>query len=412
MAINYFQELGLNSYNPAQALSQGQAYKMNKFNLDTAKAQEAERIAMNQQKEQAAQIKFANDQQKARAAQGAGAFYNALNSGNKQAALVIAQQYQDEINGLGDPSFTVDSVSELLQTPEGTEQLKQMSLGMVQMAGGPEQFAKFTESQLPSQQNQPEATAQIKNTAEYRRYTQAMNDAAKSGDIELAKQIKAERDFFVNQVDPFARSYAGGQGAGAARIETEQGLNPVLAERTAAQTAAQEGTATGQAELAKAQSEAEKAKQATADAEKIKARKIDLSRQTAKLAREIAGSENLDRVTGVGTLTPTLLPESQDLILKAEQLLSLLTAENLSLMSGVLTDKDIQMLQTLSSGMRVTDKGIRGSAPAIKKRLTEIATSIEKQLGGQSAAKEVIAEGVMVDDGRDDAAILAEYGVN
>ena len=275
MAINYFQELGLNSYNPAQALSQGQAYKMNKFNLDTAKAQEAERIAMNQQKEQAAQIKFANDQQKARAAQGAGAFYNALNSGNKQAALVIAQQYQDEINGLGDPSFTVDSVSELLQTPEGTEQLKQMSLGMVQMAGGPEQFAKFTESQLPSQQNQPEATAQIKNTAEYRRYTQAMNDAAKSGDIELAKQIKAERDFFVNQVDPFARSYAGGQGAGAARIETEQGLNPVLAERTAAQTAAQEGTATGQAELAKAQSEAEKAKQATADAEKIKPKKMN-----------------------------------------------------------------------------------------------------------------------------------------
>ena len=147
MAINYFQELGLNSYNPAQALSQGQAYKMNQFNLDSAKAQEAERIAANQQNQQAAQIKFANDQQKARAAQGAGAFYNALNSGNKQAALVIAQQYQDEINGLGDPSFTVDSVSELLQTPEGTEQLKQMSLGMVQMAGGPEQFAKFTESQ-------------------------------------------------------------------------------------------------------------------------------------------------------------------------------------------------------------------------------------------------------------------------
>ena len=147
MAINYFQELGLNSYNPAQALSQGQAYKMNQFNLDTAKAQEAERIAANQQNQQAAQIKFANDQQKARAAQGAGAFYNALNSGNKQAALTIAQQYQDEINGLGDPSFTVDSVSELLQTPEGTEQLKQMSLGMVQMAGGPEQFAKFTESQ-------------------------------------------------------------------------------------------------------------------------------------------------------------------------------------------------------------------------------------------------------------------------
>ena len=177
MAINYFQELGLNSYNPAQALSQGQAYKMNQFNLDTAKAQEAERIAVNQQNQQAAQIKFANDQQKARAAQGAGAFYNALNSGNKQAALVIAQQYQDEINGLGDPSFTVDSVSELLQTPEGTEQLKQMSLGMVQMAGGPEQFAKFTQEQRkPTQAS--DTPASIRELEYYQKLQQTNPEAA------------------------------------------------------------------------------------------------------------------------------------------------------------------------------------------------------------------------------------------
>ena len=411
MAINYFQELGLNSYNPAQALSQGQAYKMNQFNLDTAKAQEAERIAMNQQNQQAAQIKFANEQQKAKAAQTAGMFFNALNSGDVEGAKAIVIANSADVNSLGDPSFTSDRIVKMLDTPEGVKQLTGSALGIIQMAGGPEQFAKFTQAQLPSQQSQPDATAQIKNTAEYRRYTQAINNAAKSGDIELAKQIKAERDFFVNQVDPFARSYAGGQGAGAARIETEQGLNPVLAERTAAQTAAQEGTATGQAELAKVQSEAEKAKQATVDAEKIKARKIDLSRQTAKLAKEIAGSKNLEQVTGVGAMLPTVNPESQDLILKAEQLLSLLTAENLSLMSGVLTDKDIQMLQTLSSGMRVTDKGIRGSAPAIKKRLNEIATSIEKQLSGQPASKEVITETVVTDDGRDEAAILAEYGV-
>jgi hypothetical protein len=150
---------------------------MNQFNLDTAKAQEAERIAMNQQKEQAAQIKFANDQQKARAAQGAGAFYNALNSGNKQAALVIAQQYQDEINGLGDPSFTVDSVSELLQTPEGTEQLKQMSLGMVQMAGGPEQFAKFTQEQRkPAQAS--DTPASIRELEFYQKLQQTNPEAA------------------------------------------------------------------------------------------------------------------------------------------------------------------------------------------------------------------------------------------
>ncbi len=179
MAINYFQQLGLNSFNPGEALAQGQAYKMNQFNLDTAKAQEAERIAMNQQKQQAAQLKFANEQQKARAAQGAGAFYNALNSGNKQAALTIASQFQDDINSLGDPSFTVDSVNELLQTPEGTEQLKQMSLGMVQMAGGPEQFAKFTqERQVKPMTAYEQAQSQAKQ----------QDLALKSQEVDISKQ--------------------------------------------------------------------------------------------------------------------------------------------------------------------------------------------------------------------------------
>lgn len=177
MATNYFQQLGLNSFNPLQALSDGQAYKMNQFNLDTAKAQEAERIAANQQKQQAAQLQFANDQQKQRAAQGAGAFYNALNAGNKQAALTIAQQYQEDINGLGDPSFTVDSVNELLQTPEGTEQLKQMSLGMVQMAGGPEQFAKFTQEQRkPAQAS--DTPASIRELEYYQNLQQTNPEAA------------------------------------------------------------------------------------------------------------------------------------------------------------------------------------------------------------------------------------------
>lgn len=147
MAINYFQELGLNSYNPAQALSQGQAYKMNQFNLDTAKAQEAERIAMNQQKEQAAQIKFANDQQKAKAAQTAGMFYNALNSGDIEGAKAIVIANSADVNSLGDPSFTSDRIVKMLDTPEGVKQLTGSALGIIQMAGGPEQFAKFTESQ-------------------------------------------------------------------------------------------------------------------------------------------------------------------------------------------------------------------------------------------------------------------------
>lgn len=147
MAINYFQELGLNSYNPAQALSQGQAYKMNQFELDTAKAKEAERIAMNQQNQQAAQIKFANEQQKAKAAQTAGMFFNALNSGDIEGAKAIVIANSADVNSLGDPSFTSDRIVKMLDTPEGVKQLTGSALGIIQMTGGPEQFAKFTESQ-------------------------------------------------------------------------------------------------------------------------------------------------------------------------------------------------------------------------------------------------------------------------
>jgi hypothetical protein len=58
-------------------------------------------------------------------------------------------------------------------------------------------------------------------------------------------------------------------------------------------------------------------------------------------------------------------------------------------MSGVLTDKDIEMLQTLSSGMKIDYKGIKGSEQAIRTRLVEIATNIEKTLAEKSGAAPV-----------------------
>ena len=396
MAINYFENLGFGQdlRETGNAIANGLATGMDR-----------QRLAQQQaKKEQKEALQFANEQQKLKAARAAGAFYNALQAGDDAAAIQILRENKSEVDSLGDPSFTTERIEPLLKTPEGRKQMMQSAAGLVQLAAGPDKFAQYVQAQQRPETS-AEATAQIKNTTEYRRYTKAIADAANAGDKELARQLKEERDFFVNQVDPYARSYASGQGAGMARIETETGLNPVLAAREAEKVTAQEGTATGQAELSKAQMEAQKAQQAQTDAEKVKAQQIDLSRQTAQLAKEIASSKNLDQVTGVGAMVPTINPESQDLILKAERLISLLTADNLKLMSGVLTDKDIQMLQTLSSGMRVTDKGILGSAPAIRKRLTEIADGIEKKLG-------VKAEDTESDtDSRDDAAIFSEYGV-
>jgi hypothetical protein len=152
MAINYFENLGFGNFGERQqAAAQNaqamrgneqamqmndQAYKMNESNMQR-------QVKADEQ----AMLKFQNDQQKQRAAQGAGAFYQRLQAGDTQGALQIASQYEEDINGLGDPTFTTQSVAELMKTPQGVEQLKQMSLGMVQMAAGPDQFARFTAEQ-------------------------------------------------------------------------------------------------------------------------------------------------------------------------------------------------------------------------------------------------------------------------
>lgn len=125
---------------------------------------------------------------------------------------------------------------------------------------------------------------------------------------------------------------------------------------------------------------------------------------TYKVAKELAGAENLSDIVGTIELNlPTISGASQDLINKASRLQSLLTADNLSLMSGILTDKDIAFLTNIASGLNVTEGGIRGSTEGVKKRLGEIVKRIE------SSAK---AKGLNLEDSeRDEQDILAEYGL-
>jgi hypothetical protein len=195
-----------------------------------------------------------------------------------------------------------------------------------------------------------------------------------------------QRDAYERIINPYERSFASGMGAGQARIATEQGLNPILGARKAGEVEAIEGTATGQAELKSAQLEADKAQNLAKEEETRKAKQIDLSRQAATLAKEIANSPQLGSVTGVMAETPTFNPQSRDLIIKAQQLVAMLTAENLKLMSGVLTQADMELLQTLSTGLRVDDKGIKGSEQAVATQLNALASKIEKTLAEKAGS--------------------------
>lgn len=194
-----------------------------------------------------------------------------------------------------------------------------------------------------------------------------------------------QRAAYERIINPYERSFASGMGAGQARIATELGLNPVIGAREAGKIQATEQTATGQAKLTQQQQAIEKNQQGISDAETQKQKAMQASKEALSLTRSLADNPKLGSVTGVSAMTPTFNPESQDIINQANQLLALLTADNLKLMSGVLSETDIKMLRDLSSGLNVSEKGIKGSEQAVRARLSDIAQKLEMSIGGKQA---------------------------
>lgn len=118
----------------------------------------------------------------------------------------------------------------------------------------------------------------------------------------------------------------------------------------------------------------------------------DMSYEAAKLARSIADNPQLDVVTGsIQSRLPKFEGASLDIINQAQQLQSMLTAGNLGLLKGAMSDKDIAFLQSMSSGLNVGDNGIKGSYEATKKKLNTIAEKLERSLGGYVPSGETAA---------------------
>lgn len=386
--INYFQQLGFAQPTLAQQTQyfanidrNAQERQMNDLNIQGMREGLAD--AKTARERQAIQFKDAQEQAEALAAQQK--LYSALSAGDIEGADAIITTYSSKIEELGGAG-AAERARQMLRTPEGMEKIKASALNAIQMAAGPEQFARFTAQQegIGNRQVPPAKVQEFE-------YWKQMNPDATP---------EQQRQFLNTILDPYSRAMATGQ----ARVETEQQLNPVLAQREAEKAGALEQTAGGQTKLQQDEIALREAQAKINQQQATQQQRVNLSRETMQLAREIANDAKLDSVTGVGAMTPTIMPESQDLILKAERLNALLTADNLKLMSGVLTDKDIQMLQTLSSGMRVTDKGIRGSASAIRNRLNTIANNIEKALGGQHQSQPQNGT-------RNEAEIFKEYGL-
>lgn len=123
--------------------------------------------------------------------------------------------------------------------------------------------------------------------------------------------------------------------------------------------------------------------------ETSKARATAMAKEARDLAREIANDKGLGSATG-SKMYVEYLPtttSTSDLVNKAFRLQSMLTVDNLNLMTGVLTERDIQFLTAVSSGLDIDPekRGIIGSEEVVRERLNDIANRIDEKLSGMGS---------------------------
>jgi hypothetical protein len=131
--------------------------------------------------------------------------------------------------------------------------------------------------------------------------------------------------------------------------------------------------------------------------------KVDASKEMANeaisVAKDILGDSSFSDVVGtIDAMTPVVSGESQDLLNKFERLQSLLTVDNLKLMTGVLTDRDIRFLTNVASGLNITESGVKGSEAGVKKRLEDIVKRIEAGSNSKKETKQEATQTVNWDD--------------
>lgn len=195
--------------------------------------------------------------------------------------------------------------------------------------------------------------------------------APKVVDIGGAKFLQVGEEFFnPNTMEPAVTNEQGTPISGGAQIEmTPERQREMQAEQAGAITSATEG-----AKIA--------AKEGTREAEEMQTKKLEQGKKAIATVDDILGSDRLDNITGLTGMIPFSTGKTEDLLGQVQQLKSILTADNLGIMSGVLSESDIKIIEGLSNdiNMRTDDSGnitgISGSYEGTLKKLKKIRTGI------------------------------------
>lgn len=127
---------------------------------------------------------------------------------------------------------------------------------------------------------------------------------------------------------------------------------------------------------------------------RIKAEQIDMlstkvqsAQDTIGTIDEILGDDSLSEMVGIASAFPTIPGGGvADLEAKVEQFRNQLTLENLDKMSGVLTDRDIQVLASAASGLETSM-----SPDAFKRQLNKIKSTLNRGINKNKSKLKGIA---------------------
>ncbi len=190
-------------------------------------------------------------------------------------------------------------------------------------------------------------------------------------DIGGSKFLQVGQEFFnPNTLDPVATNEQGLPVAGGAQVEmTPEVQREMQAEQAAAITSATEGAKID-------------AKEGTREAEEMQAKKLAQGKQAITVIDDIFKSDRLDNITGLTGMIPFSTGKTQDLLGQVQQLKSITTADNLGIMTGVLSETDMKIIAGLSNDITMTTDadgnvtGISGSYEGTKKKLKKIRDGI------------------------------------
>lgn len=195
--------------------------------------------------------------------------------------------------------------------------------------------------------------------------------APKVVDIGGSKFLQVGEEFFnPNTMAPVATNEQGIPVSGGEPIQmTPEVQRSMKAEEVAAVTSAKEGAKI-------------EAQEGTREAEEMQTKKLEQGKKAIATVDDILSSDRLDNITGLTGMIPFSTGKTQDLLGQVQQLKSILTADNLGIMSGVLSESDIKIIEGLSNDIQmITDDsgnitGISGSYEGTLKKLKKIRTGI------------------------------------